>query len=78
MARAEANLERARATPTRITLTCQQVLNLHGQDAYARCMRGDTPVVGEGPPSPAAVKEAEAELERAREELRKVTYAGCR
>ncbi len=78
LARAEARLAAEKATPAPPPRSagCQEVLALKGQAAYAACMAG--PAINDlEAERKARLQAAEAEVERARDELRKVTYGGC-
>lgn len=52
---------------------CQEQLRLMGQPAFARCMAGRTKA-----PSNGAVEAVQAQLEGARETLRRAQVSGCR
>jgi hypothetical protein len=59
---------------------CQAVLNLHGQAAFAQCMAGGSRSKRAPQPPETATFTApiEAELEQARDTLRRAQVAGCR
>ena len=71
----EQQIERARVAAEqareRERLECQQMLNLHGEGAFARCMASRAE-----PVSP--INGAQTELEGAREALRRAQVGGCR
>lgn len=77
LARAEARLAAARAppAPSGRAARCQELLATAGQASYAACMVA-ADAEGEALRKEEA-RQAEAEVEQARDELRRATYGGC-